>query len=248
MKGYDHTSYGKAFADVYDDWYQGISEIDVTIADLVDLSDGGRVLELGAGTGRLAIPLAYHDAAGSIRVFAIDSSEPMLAKLRDRDHEHRVEVSCGDMVEDLPEGPFTLVFAAYNTIFNLQTRQAQTACFAAVASRLVPGGRFVIEAFVPDHPPQHGDDISIRTLEADRVVLSISRHDAEHQTAEGQFVEITEAGGVRLRPWSIHYAAPSELDQIAAGCALTLEHRWEAFGSREFGPESARHVSVYRAL
>jgi len=247
MKGYDDTSYGSAFADVYDDWYQGISDIDATIADLVDLSGGGRVLELGVGTGRLAIPLAYRDGGGSPQVLGIDSSEAMLARLRSRDPEQRIEVSCGDMVDDLPDGPFTLVLVAYNTIFNLQTEQAQTACFDAVASRLAPGGRFVIEAFVPDHPPRDGDDISVRTLDAERVVLSISRHVAELQTAEGQFVEITEAGGVRLRPWSIRYATPEQLDAMAATAGLTLEHRWEAFGRTEFGADSSRHVSVYLA-
>lgn len=247
MRGYDDTSYGSAFADVYDDWYEDVSDIDATVADLVALAGSGPVLELGVGTGRLAIPLAYHDEAGSIRLHGIDSSEPMLAKLRQRDHENRIDVSCGHMVDDLPVGPFTLVFVAYNTIFNLRTLQDQARCFAAVAARLAPGGRFVIEAFVPDDPPRNGDEITIRTLEADRVVLSVSRHDAEQQLAEGQFVEITEAAGIRLRPWSIRYATPGQLDEMAGDAGLALEHRWDGFGRAVFGPESTRHVSVYRA-
>ena len=247
MRGYDDTSYGAAFADVYDDWYQGISDIDATIADLVELAGGGAVLELGVGTGRLAIPLAYH-AQGASTVAGIDASPAMLDRLRANDPEHRIEVFCGDMVDDLPDGPFTLAFVAYNTIFNLRTRATQAACFEAVARRLVPAGRFVIEAFVPDDPPRHGDDISVRTLEVGRVVLSISRHDAEQQSAEGQFVEITESGGVRLRPWSIRYATPGELDEMAAAAGFELEARWGDFGRTEFGPESARHVSVYRAI
>lgn len=247
MKGYDDTSYGSAFADVYDDWYQGISDIDATVADLLDLAGGGRILELGVGTGRLAIPLAYHPDSAPGAVVGIDSSEAMLAQLHGHDHDGRVEIVCGDMVDDLPEGPFSVAFAAYNTIFNLRTADAQSACFASVTSSLAPGGRFVIEAFVPDEPPRQGDDISVRTLDADRVVLSISRHDPEHRSAEGQFVEITEAGGVRLRPWSIRYATPAELDEMAAGAGLTLEHRWESFGRTEYRPDSPRHVSVYRA-
>ena len=101
---------------------------------------------------------------------------------------------------------------------------------------------------MPDDPPRHGDDISVRTLEVGRVVLSISRHDAEQQSAEGQFVEITESGGVRLRPWSIRYATPGELDEMAAAAGFELEARWGDFGRTEFGSESARHVSVYRAI
>lgn len=249
MKGYDDTSYGSAFADVYDDWYRGISDIEATITDLRALAGPGPVLELGVGTGRLAVPLAYDDTHGDsagLTVIGIDSSEAMLSVLHRRDPESRVGVIRGDMVTDLPDGPFTLVFVAYNTFFNLLTNDAQQACFEAVAARLTPGGRFVIEAFVPDDPPRRGDDITVRTLEADRVVLSISRHDPEHQSAEGQFVELTEAGGVRLRPWSIRYAAPEQLDEMAIRAGLTLEVRWESFGRIRFEPDSPRHVSVYR--
>jgi hypothetical protein len=176
----------------------------------------------------------------------IDSSESMLAKLRHNDRDNTVTAVCGDMVTGLPDGPFTLAFIAYNTLFNLRTTESQAACFEAVATRLARSGRFVIEAFVPHDPPRQGDDISVHTLEADRVVLSISRHDAEHQSAEGQFVEISETGGVHLRPWAIRYATPSELDDMAGNAGLTLEHRWESFGRTAFDDDSARHVSVYR--
>ena len=248
MKGFDDTSYGSAFADVYDDWYRGISDISATIDHLYELAGNGRVLELGVGTGRLAIPLAYDARAGRHRVVGIDSSESMLSKLRERDPEERIALVLGDMATELPDGPFTLAFVAYNTIFNLRTASSQAACFDAVATRLTPDGRFVVEAFVPDDPPREGDDIAIRTLEADRVVLSISRHDPDLQLAEGQFVELTEQGGVQLRPWAIRYAAPAELDEMAAAAGMILEHRWEDFGRASFRPDSARHVSVYRRV
>lgn len=250
MKGYDETTYGSAFADVYDDWYRGISDIDTTVATLSALAGDGRVLELGVGTGRLAVPLAARLATGDDtvtgRVVGIDSSTSMLDQLRLNDPDSTVSAVCGDMVSGLPDGPFTLVFVAYNTLFNLRTRQSQVACFEAVARRLTSGGRLVVEAFVPDDPPRHGDDISVRTLETDRVVLSISRHHAEQQSAEGQFVEITEVGGVRLRPWAIRYADPDQLDEMAGGAGMTLEHRWDSFGRKPFDADSVRHVSVYR--
>ena len=83
-------------------------------------------------------------------------------------------------------------------------------------------------------------------MAADRVVLSISRHEAVGQRAEGQFVELTEGNGVRLRPWSIRYAPPAELDGLAEQAGLELEHRWESFGRTPLVDESSRHVSVYR--
>lgn len=248
VEGYDDTTYGRAFADVYDDWYARISDIDTTIDDLLDLAAGGPVLELGVGTGRIAVPLAAR--APDVRVVGIDTSDDMLdrlsARLRHDGLDGAIEVRRGDMVDDLPPGPFSLVFVAYNTIFNLTTADRQRACFAAVAERLVPGGRFVVEAFVPDDPPRDGDRVEIRTLAADRVVLSVSRHDATAQRAEGQFVELTETGGVRLRPWSIRYASPSELDDMAAAAGFAVEHRWESFGRTEWAPDRPRHVTVYR--
>ncbi len=250
MKGYDDTTYGSAFADVYDDWYRDISDIESTVAELSSLAGDGRVLELGIGTGRLAIPLARRldvgDPADHGRVVGVDSSDSMLDRLRANDPDGMVTAVCGDMVTGLPDGPFTLAFIAYNTLFNLQTIEQQAACFDAVAARLGPGGRFAIEVFVPDDPPRQGDDVSVHTLETDRVVLSISRHDAEHQSAEGQFVEFTEAGGVRLRPWAIRYATPRQLDEMAGAAGMALEHRWESFGRTPFDDDSARHVSIYR--
>lgn len=246
MEGYRDTTYGDAFADVYDDWYGGVSDIAATVTALARLCPNGpaRVLELGVGTGRLAIPLAT--ANPSLTVVGIDASEAMLARLRERDSEGLVDTRLGHMVNDLPDGPFDLVFVAYNTLFNLTADGQQRACFAAVAERLAGGGRFVVEAFVPDDPPRDGDDVAIRSMSADRVVLSLSRHDASTGTAHGHFVELSEDRGVRLRPWSIRYSTPAQLDGMAADAGLTLEARWEDAAGSTFDDHSSRHVSVYR--
>lgn len=239
MRGYGESSYGDGFADVYDEWYRGISDVEATVATLAALAGGGSVLELGVGTGRLAIPLA----ATGLDVTGIDASEAMLAGLAAKDGFDRVTIVRGDMVRDQPPGPFALVFVAYNTLFNLLTRERQEACFAAVASRLLRHGAFVVEAFVPT--PQPGPEVTLRSLAADRVVLSVSVRDDDNQRAEGQFVELSEAGGVRLRPWSIRYADPIELDAMAAAAGLELRTRWEDFDRHPFSAESERHVSVY---
>lgn len=244
VEGYDDRTYGRGFADVYDDWYHGISEIGATVAALTRLAGGGPVLELGIGTGRLAIPLALDDP--DLVVVGIDSSPEMLGRLAERTPPSNLTTVLGDMVADIPVGPYSLVFVAYNTLFNLVSAARQRQCFDAVARRLTPGGRFVVEAFVPDDPPRDGDLVEIRSLAADRVVLSLSRHHAADQRAEGQFIELTEAGGVRLRPWSIRYATPSELDDMATAAGLRLESRSETFEGGAWQPDSPRHVSVYR--
>jgi len=243
MDGYERSTYGDAFADVYDEWYTDITDLDATVAMLRAAAGEGPVLELGVGTGRLAVPLA----SGGLRVVGVDTSAAMLERLRARDPDRLVETVEGDMVADLPPGPFSLAVVAYNTLFNLTAEGEQEACFAAVAERLAAGGRFVVEAFVPEEPPRSGDDVAIRTLAADRVVLSLSRHDPERRLAEGQFVELTEAGGVRLRPWSIRYRSPEELDAMAAAAGFDVEDRVEDATGTAFDAErSARHVTTYR--
>jgi SAM-dependent methyltransferase len=245
MRGYHDASYGDAFAEVYDDWYQGISDVATTTRALFELAAGGRVLELGVGTGRLAIPLA----ATGVEVHGLDTSELMLQRLETKSNGEasgsNVHVHLGDMVDDLPAGPFSLVFAAYNTFFNLLSHDRQQACFRQVSNRLSEGGHLVIEAFVPDTEHEPASSITVRSVTADRVVLSVSTSDPTGQRAEGQYVDITEAGGVRLRPWSIRWATPAQLDDMASAAGFTLVDRWESFDGARFSPDSPRHVSIF---
>ncbi|MDO8363764.1 MAG: class I SAM-dependent methyltransferase [Actinomycetota bacterium] len=246
MHGYHDASYGDAFADVYDDWYQGISDIEATTAALARLAaqaGGGRVLELGVGTGRLAIPLA----ATGLEVHGLDTSAAMLARMAAKPGGAAVHAHAGDMVDGMPEGLFAVVFVAYNTLFNLLTHQRQQECFQAARARLTEGGSFVIEAFVPDAQHDPESNVTVRSVTADRVVLSVSSSNPAEQQAEGQYVDITEAGGVRLRPWSIRWATPEQLDGMAAAAGLALAQRWEAFDGTPFTVDSPRHVSVYQA-
>ena len=241
MRGYDDTSYGDGFADVYDDWYGGISDVEATATTLAELAEHGAVLELGVGTGRLALPLA----ARGVEVHGVDTSPAMLARLAAKPGAEGVRAVVGDMVDGLPAGPFRVVVVAYNTFFNLLTAERQRACFAAVAARLAPGGRFVIEAFVPDPAHEPVRSITVRSVTVERVVLSVSTADPAAQTAEGQYIDITEAGGVRLRPWSIRWATPEQLDEMAAAAGLVLEARWAGFDRSPFVADSPRHVSIY---
>ncbi len=243
MRGYDATSYGRGFADVYDTWYQAVSDVDATVRLIAELAGpGGRVLELGVGTGRLAIPMA----AAGLQVTGVDASDAMLDRLRAGDPRGTVRVVRGDMVDDLPPAPFDVVLVAYNTLFNLTGDGDQGRCVATAARRLTPEGRLVIEAFVPDEPFRDGSEVGVRSLTVDRVVLSVARYDGAAQRAEGQFVELTEDGGVRLRPWFIRYSTIGQLDEMAAAAGLTLEHRWRDVTKTSFDEHCDRHVSVYR--
>ena len=232
MRGYSASSYGDAFADVYDDWYPAGPDTAVVVDALRSLAAGGPVLELGCGTGRLCLPLASSDLA----VVGLDASAAMLARLRRKPGAERLTLVEADMSDfEVPApttapitdeaGPadpapeaFGLVFVAFNTFFNVASAEGQQACMRAVARHLRPGGRFALECFVPAEPPASARDaIEVRTVEADRVVLRISTQDPAAQTVSGQHVELSGAGGVRLRPWHLRYAPPAELDRLAGG-------------------------------
>jgi SAM-dependent methyltransferase len=242
---YGPASYGDAFADVYDEWYgasptMASSDLATTVACLTTLAADGPVLELGVGTGRLAIALAERGLA----VHGVDASALMLAKLAAKPGGHLVTTSCSDMAADLPDGAFQLIFVAVNTLFNLTTAAAQRNCLALAARRLLPGGRIVVEAFVPDLA-HSAPVLSIRSVEADHVVLMASHTDSIEQVVLGQMIELRDNAFPRLKPWQIRYATPTQIDELAESAGLYLIHRWANWSSDSFTTESTHHVSVY---
>jgi ubiquinone/menaquinone biosynthesis C-methylase UbiE len=250
MEGYGPNTYGDRFADVYDGWYHDVTDVDATVARVVALASsgpaGGPVLELGAGSGRLAVPLAE----AGLNVWAIDASDAMLDRLRAKPGGDRVHTVVGDMAEldlgpDAPEG-FAVVLCAFNTLFNLTDAAAQVRCLSRVAQVLSPRGRLLVEAFVPPPDDAGGPVAAVepRHIGLDEVVLTVSRLDPATRTITGQHLQITERG-VRLRPWVLHYATPAELDEMAAGEGLRLVERHAGWEGEPFTPGSDVHVSCY---
>jgi SAM-dependent methyltransferase len=247
VEGYDTSTYGDRFADVYDDWYGDVTDAtacSARVAELVSAIGGGPVLELGIGSGRLALPLA----ALGLEVHGIDASEAMVDRLRAKPGGADLPVAIGDMAElDLPGSPlFAVVLVAFNTFFNLATEERQRQCLARVAERLRPGGCFLIEAFVPDSATGAGIDgaLTPKHITADEVVLSVSQRDRAAQTITGQHVHVTEAG-IRLRPWHLRYATPDQLDAMAADAGLALAWRDAGWCGEPFDDTSGVHVSAY---
>ena len=244
MEGYDASTYGERFADVYDEWYAGTADVDGTVAVLVELARGGPVLELGVGTGRLALPLVDR----GLVVHGVDASPAMLAILRDKPGGERVQVTTADFADvDVDvDGGFALVFVAFNTFFNLPTAEAQQRCLTNVARRLRPGGAFVVEAFVPDpESAPSGPGLTTRSVDVDRVELQATVADLAAQTISGSTISITE-GGIRLRPWHVRWCTPDQLDAMATAAGLVREHRWSGWHRDAAGPADERVVSVYR--
>ena len=249
MDGYGPHTYGDRFADVYDDWYGDASDADATVervAALAAASGTRRVLELGGGSGGLAVPLA----ARGIAMWTVDASLAMLRRLRSKPGGDAVHAVVGDMAA-LPlsaRARFGVVLCAFNTLFNLTTIEAQRRCLADAAARLDPGGgRLVIESFVA--PANEEGDAAVGAVEPrhiglDEVVLTISRLDPASHTITGQHVQITEAG-IRLRPWMLRYLSPDELDAVASEAGLRLVERHAGWRGEPFTGDSDTHVSTY---
>lgn len=236
----DPAAYGEAIADVYDDWYAEVSDVDGTVATVMALADGTPVLELGIGTGRIALPLR----AAGVEVHGVDASPAMVDQLRAKPGGADVPVLVADFSEQLPqvEGGYGVVLAAFNTLLNVTGPGALDRCLALVAEALRPGGTLVVEAVVP------GDDaassgVDVRHVDESSVVLSVFRTDGEVVT--GSLVSI-DAGGVRLRPWSIRTVGPETLDAMAATAGLVLERRTADWHDAPYGEESVRYVAIYR--
>jgi len=234
-----HEAYGENVAGVYDDWY---SELDPHGIDaLADLSSGGKVLELGIGTGRVALPLS----AKNVEVHGIDASPSMIARLREKPGGDRITVTQGDFAAVPVEEKFALVYIVFNTFFMLVSQAEQVRCFKNIAQHLAPGGCFVIEAFVPDLTRFTGGQVNWATkVTADQVLLDVGQHDAAAQRVMGQKIVITE-GNVRLYPAQIRYCYPSELDLMAQLAGLRLRERWDNWKREPFTSQSGKHISIY---
>lgn len=237
--GYSAATYGEAWVDVYDDRYGGTEP--AVIAGLIELANGGEVLELGVGTGRLALALA----AAGLTVTGLDVSASMLDVLRAKPQAHRLSLVLADMAGPLPSGPFQLVFVAFNTFFGLVSEHDQRRCFHEVAACLAPDGAFVIEAFVPDADITD-QPLRVRRMSVDRVLLVATEHDRVAQTAFSQEIEFVDGQPPRMRPTLIRYAFPEQLDAYATDAGLSLAHRWSNWAGDAFETSSTQHVSIWR--
>ena len=239
MSDYEASTYGERVAEVYDDWHSYIGENGVEL--LAELARGGRALELGVGTGRVAIPLA----ARGVETHGIDASQAMVARLRDKPGGERVSVAIGDFADVDVTGEFALVYVVFNTFFALLTQDEQVRCFRNVAARLGEGGVFLIEAFVPDLSLyDKGQTVKTSSVTTDVVKIHAARLDPLAQTVMGQQI-VFDAEGVRLYPVKLRFAWPSELDLMARLAGLRLRERRGGWLREPFDARSAKHVSIY---
>ncbi len=232
----------------YDTPGEGMFSADVlvpTVAVLAELAQGGPAVEFAIGTGRVAIPLSE----ASVPVSGIELSHAMIARLREKVGEDRIPVVQGDMSEASIGGNFTLAFLVFNTIANLLTQDQQVRCFENAAGHLAPGGRFVIELWVPQLrslPPGHGGTVEV----SEPGYLLVDTYDVLRQHVVSHHVrfgsDLSDGREALIGRTPHRYIWPSELDLMARIAGFELESRWADWDRSEFTAESRSHVSVYR--
>ncbi len=236
----DH--FGERVAARFDERYAYLSDpavVDPIVDFLAGLAGDGAVLELGIGTGRIAIPLA----ARGLRVHGIELSEAMVARLRAKPGAEDIRVTIGDFATTKVEGTFSVAYLVANTIMNLTTQDEQVACFQHVAAHVEPGGCFVIEVLVPGLrrlPPGETFqpfDVSPTHLGFDEYDVATQGLVSHHYWIEGDRVEV-------LSP-PFRYVWPSELDLMARLAGMRLRERWNGWNREPFTSESTKHVSVW---
>ena len=206
---------------------------------LVELAGSGRALELGIGTGRIALPLAQR----GVSVHGIELSKAMVARLRAKPGSEDIGVTIGDFATTTVDGTFSVAYLVFNTILNLTTQAAQVACFRNVAAHLEPGGCFVIEVGVPELqrlPPGE----TIRAFHVSETRWGFDEYDVAIQGLTSHHFEIVDG---RLERLSVpfRYAWPSELDLMAQLAGMRLRERWSGWKREPFTSDSRKHVSVW---
>ncbi len=245
VKPYDPAAYGDRLGVDYDRLYPADAlETDATVdllAELAESRPGRSVLELGIGTGRLAIPLHRR----GLRVAGVEASPRMAAALHEKAPDADIEIAIGDYVSTRVAGSFSVVALVFNNILDPRGLHAQLALFASAAHHLSPGGCFVIEAFVlPDAARDGSWNVSPRFVGADHVELQLARFDIETGTLHRTLVQLRPEGAefVSVRDT---YSGPAELDVMAHVNGMTRIARYASWAREPFTAQSRRHISVY---
>lgn len=241
MQDYDFGSYGAVFAPVYDSWYDGRMNPDKTVSFLASIAHAGQVLELGIGTGRVALALADR---GFI-VTGVEGSAAMVDRLREKPHGSELDVTVGNFADVPVTGQFALIYMCFSTLFLLPSQAEQIRCLRNIARHLTTGGCFVLDAFVPDVTRYVNQQcVSLEDISDARVRIEVARHDPVEQRIDCSRVVLGE-NEVKVYPYAIRYAYPPELDVMGMLAGMRLQARYGDYDRAPFRAASAAHVSVY---
>jgi SAM-dependent methyltransferase len=237
---YGPATYGDAIAEFYDTMFGHLPDTDDAVRCIASLARRGRVLELGVGTGRVALPLQQM----GLEVWGVEASPAMATQLRAKPGSEHIHLVVGDFMEMPVEGSFTVIYAVYSTFFGLLSQNDQVRCFRNIASHLDPRGVFLLQAFFPAvWPGTAGNRLEVGRL-IGHLRLDAIQHDPVSQTIVGSHILVAD-GAVNSFPVRIRYAWPTELDMMARLAGMELRHRWGGWHAEPFTMTCPEHISIY---
>ena len=237
----DHgTAYGEAFADVYDRWYQAVTDVEAMARFVAARTPSSLVIELGVGTGRLARPMVDR----GFTVVGIDTSGPMLDGCPPSVLRVRADMTAVPLVPHRGNGPRATALCGFNTVFNLSTAEAQSRLFR----QLTPLADTVIVETVnvellADAPTR---STGVGPVVPDGLIVSSTVGQPSEQRLIGRHVEILDHE-VRVRPWMLRWATVTQLDAMADDAGYICSERWGSWTEQTFGSDSRVAISVYRS-
>ncbi len=237
--------FGERIAERYDELLADMFDpavVDPVVDLLAELAGNGAALELGIGTGRIALPLAQR----GIRVHGIELSSAMLARLRAKPGAEQIDVTIGDFATTMVDGTFSLVYLVFNTINNLTTQDEQVACFQNAAAHLEAGGIFLVEVGVPALQ-QLSPGETFHTFHVSETHLGIDEYDVANQGLVSHHFRAV-GGAFEKRSIPFRYVWPSELDLMARLAGMTLRKRWSGWKREPFTSDSTKQVSVWKKM
>jgi SAM-dependent methyltransferase len=242
VHGVRRNYFDERIAKGYDARWANLSEpavVDPAVSFLAGLAGKGAALELGIGTGRLALPLSQR----GVRVHGIELSPAMVAQLQAKPGSDKIGVTIGDFATTSVGETFMVAYLVRNTIMNLTTQDEQVECFRKVSAHLEPGGCFVIEVMVPELqrlPPGE----TVRAFTVTSTHLGFDEYDVAAQGLVSHHYWLVDGQLETFSP-PFRYVWPSELDLMARLAGMTLRERWSDWNRAPFTSDSRQHISVW---
>ncbi|BCL30473.1 class I SAM-dependent methyltransferase [Streptomyces aurantiacus] len=237
--------YGKGMASIYDMLNPHSSdEVQETAQFIYDEAPKGRVLELGVGTGRLALRLADM----GMNVHGIDASEPMLQKLRERDSAARIKVSVGDFTESLPDDKYDVVLMSGGTFFLIASQERQIETLELMKSRLKSDGVVVIENYDPTYHHRNAEPAT-RTFPLENGILIETETVVRlYQAAITSRTVVGAEGFQGTFNEHLRYVWMSEFDLMARIAGLKLRDRFSSWKREPLTMDPSAPVNRYLSV
>ena len=255
MSLYKIDTYGNAFSDNYDKTYDDFIPSVDQINYIKELAKNDIALEVGIGTGRIAVPLSK----SGTKVAGYDPSTLMLDILKTKDESKNIKFFHGkieDTKKHIQEN-IGVIYAPFNVFFLMEKNKEQTEFFIHASNILASRGYLVIECFVPNYNTRLvdgenpaffplGKHLEIRSIDSDKVIILASENSPEDKVWHLNEIILQDSKLIKIIPATLSYMTHDEIDMLAEQAGFEVVSRWESWGKENFSLASKKHITTYQ--